>query len=264
MAAGVAALVHSIWTLDIMFSGLEVSLTADPINAIFRKFVAFLIAAAIDVGQIKTSAEIKEGQRSKWKFLTFFAFAGATYFLQWVYMIHHVPNLSVSAAIRPDWMWLVNLMKDASIWIIPALLPASTLLYTFSQKKSTEDLHLDEYRRKVALETAEYKQRSTNEIEALYAQLQKDREAWEAQKHLEAPVKPSIPAPEPIRQIASGQSPYTTIGDRIRASCPECDFVRDYDTIDKATNGLKSHRPYCKHSKTQIEIEVPSEDVEVG
>lgn len=258
--SGLAALIHSVWSLDVAFAGAEVSLATDPINAVFRKFVAFLIASAIDVGQIKTSMEIKEGQRSKSKYFAFFSFAFATYLLQFYYMSHHTPNLSLAPGVREEWVWVVKLISDACIWVIPALLPASTLLYTFSQKKPEADMWADH--RKDEMER-QFKAQELH-LEQLRANALAEIEAMKVARLAEVKeVRTPLPQPTPIPQITSGQdSPYGGLGNgRIRVTCPNCtNFVKDYDNIDKASSGLRSHGPYCKHNRqSPVVIESPSE-----
>ena len=127
---GLAALAHSTWALATLFAGEE------PVQFTVAWFAwlipALLIAFALDVGQIVTSAEIRAGQKRMVKYVTFAVFALATYFLQWLYMVHHVPLLELSEGVRSEWAFAVTLLRDCSIWVIPALLPLSTLLYTFS------------------------------------------------------------------------------------------------------------------------------------
>lgn len=135
-ATGLAALSHSTWALATLFAGKE------PEQFTFAWFSwlapALLIAFALDVGQIVTSAEIRAGQRTITKYFTFGIFAIATYFLQWLYIIHHIPALELSQGVRGEWHNVVLLLRDCAIWIIPALLPLSTLLYTFSSQAEND------------------------------------------------------------------------------------------------------------------------------
>lgn len=130
-ATGLAALVHSTWSLGTLFSGVQ------PTAQLSVEFIgwivpAFLIAFALDVGQIVTSAEIRGGQKTRMKYATFAVFAVATYYLQWLYIAHHMPNMELAKGVRETWSAFATVLRDAAIWIIPALLPLSTLLYTFS------------------------------------------------------------------------------------------------------------------------------------
>jgi hypothetical protein len=130
-STGLAALVHSTWSLGTLFAGNEPYPQFTP-TWFAWVIPAFLIAFAMDVGQVVTSAEIRAGNRTKTKYLTFAVFAAATYYLQWLYIAHHMPALALADGVRADSIAVVAGIRDAAIWIIPALLPLSTLLYTFS------------------------------------------------------------------------------------------------------------------------------------
>lgn len=60
-ATGLAALVHSTWALGTLFAGEQPD-SNDPLQFAFWLLPALLIAFALDVGQIATSAEIRAGQ----------------------------------------------------------------------------------------------------------------------------------------------------------------------------------------------------------
>lgn len=133
LATGLAALVHSTWSLGTLFAGLQPDIHSDGlVPYMFWLVPALLIAFALDVGQISTSAELREGHRTRARYLTFIIFAVATYYLQWTYMIHHMPALTLAAGVRESWGSVATLLRDAAIWIVPALLPLSTTLYTLS------------------------------------------------------------------------------------------------------------------------------------
>jgi hypothetical protein len=134
-ATGAAALVHSTWSLGTLMSGNQ------PIADFSISFVgwlvpALLIAFALDIGQIVTSAKIRHDGLTASRAVTFGIFAFATYYLQLLYCIHHVPSLVLADGVRGEWQGAVTLIRDASIWIIPMLLPLSTLLYTLSGKQN--------------------------------------------------------------------------------------------------------------------------------
>lgn len=145
---GLAALLHSTWSIGTLFSGVQPEPTIDLINRFpeaiqFLGWIvpAFLIALSLDIGQVKTASEIKDGQRHKSKLLTFAVFAIATYYLQWFYLTEHTPTLVASSGIREEWRWSVQLLRDLSLWIIPLLLPLSTIMYTFSDRDPTAVLN---------------------------------------------------------------------------------------------------------------------------
>lgn len=136
VSTGLAAFVHSTWALGTLFAGRQPEAAA---NWQFIGWIvpAALIAFALDVGQIATAAEIRAGQRTKAKFATFIIFAVATYYLQWLYMAHHMPALQLSQGVQ-RWQGVPVFLRDAAIWIIPALLPLSTALYTLSTAATEE------------------------------------------------------------------------------------------------------------------------------
>jgi hypothetical protein len=137
-ATALAAFIHTTWGAATLFSGLGPQMDLDRPETIatwlWWVLPGALIAFALDVGQIATSAEIRAGHHNKGKYITFTVFAIATYFLQWLYMAHHMPALPLSDGVRQEWTGIAQLMRDAALWFIPALLPASTIAYTFSNK----------------------------------------------------------------------------------------------------------------------------------
>jgi hypothetical protein len=129
-ATGLAALIHSTWSIGTLFTGNEPTLWSGAWWA--WMIPAFLIAFSLDIGQIVTSAEIRHGKRTFSKYVTFFTFAIATYFLQWLYIMHHMPEIALSDGVRDQWSGTAMLIRDLSLWIAPLLLPLLTFLYTLS------------------------------------------------------------------------------------------------------------------------------------
>lgn len=133
-ATGIAALIHSTWSLGTLFTGEQPDPSTNMLGFLGWIIPALLIAFALDIGQIFTSAEIRKGDTRKIKYVTFGIFAVATYYLQWLYMAHHIPLLSLESGIRTEWLPQVTLLRDMAIWIVPAFMPLSTALYTISQQ----------------------------------------------------------------------------------------------------------------------------------
>lgn len=131
-ATGAAALLHSTWALATLFAGEQPETTLHLVGWLIP---ALLIAFALDVGQIATSAEIREQGLTLARATTFVVFSAATYYLQWLYIAHHMPALELAAGISAIAQPTALSMRDAALWVIPALLPLSTLLYTFSGGK---------------------------------------------------------------------------------------------------------------------------------
>lgn len=133
VATGVAALVHSTWSLGTLFAGPQPDpRTGELLNYIMWVTPALLIAFALDIGQIATSVDIRAGHRTRAKYATFIVLAAATYYLQWLYISHHMPLLALAPGVRDSWGGMATLIRDAAIWIVPMLLPLSTTLYTMS------------------------------------------------------------------------------------------------------------------------------------
>lgn len=199
---GLAALVHSTWSLATLFAGSE----PDPqftVEWFAWVIPAFLIAFALDVGQINTSAEIRAGQRTTIKYVTFGVFAVGTYYLQWLYIAHHMPLLELARGVRMEWSGITGLLRDAAIWIIPAILPLSTLLYTFSgghEVAQPEIVQVEELRR-VEVKTLD--------------------------KALPQPGQLAIRLQDVDSHVAT---------------CPACGWTREYDNPKSAIKGLATHQ----------------------
>lgn len=131
---GIAALVHSTWSLGTMFSGIA----PDDNWLAYAGWVlpAFFVAFAMDIGQISTSAAIRHNGLTWQRALAFFVFSIATYYLQFLYIAHHMPALDIALGISAAHHPAVQTARDAAIWILPLLLPLSTMLYTISDGDS--------------------------------------------------------------------------------------------------------------------------------
>jgi hypothetical protein len=134
LATALSALIHSTWVLSVMFGGYPPKWGIDSVSLLkvaYWLVPGFLIAVAMDVGQVSTAISIRRRPTVS-KAITFATFAVATYYLQWLYMLFHMPALPVSAAVSDAQSWLIIPLKNLSLWIIPLLLPLSTVLYTLS------------------------------------------------------------------------------------------------------------------------------------
>lgn len=204
-ATGLAAFVHSTWALGTLFGGKP------PIMAISLEFAywlipAMLIAFALDIGQVVTSVEIRAGNRTKAKYVTFAVFAVANYFLQWLYMAHHMPALELASGVRDSWGGAVQLIRDGSLWVIPSFLPLSTLLYTLSG-----DPH--------------------NHVEV---------------SHNHVGEAPLITLPEMgLVPVSANIIIEPTIEDDQLIECPSCDWSGVYATQKQAAQALRAHKVHC-------------------
>lgn len=139
-ATGLAALVHSTWSLGTMFSGEQPAVETITTAIGYIHFAgwiipALLIAFALDVGQIITSHEIRTRGMTIARGMTFAVFSVATYYLQWLYIAHHMPLVELASGISSVHLAAAVQLRDFGLWAMPALLPAATLLYTFSSER---------------------------------------------------------------------------------------------------------------------------------
>jgi hypothetical protein len=135
---GIAALVHSTWSLGTMFSGKAPNWPSwDYVGWVLP---AFFVAFAMDIGQISTSAAIRHNGLTWQRAVTFFVFALATYYLQFLYIAHHLPLLALASGISDTHRDLVKTSVDAAIWILPLFLPLATMLYTISDGDNREPI----------------------------------------------------------------------------------------------------------------------------
>lgn len=229
MATGVAALVHSTWSLGTLFSGKQP--TADiSIEFIGWLAPAFLIAFALDVGQIATSAEIRAGNRTRAKYATFAVFAVATYYLQWLYIAHHMPALELAGGVRGEWSGLATLVRDAAVWIIPAFLPLSTLMYTFS----SDHAHVAAVTAPVMPVQVEMPIRK-----GLPAPEEIDLSDDEVEMPADSPEV--FPLPDLIRHLKTNVTTIETSEGHDTAHCPSCGWTKEYSSPSAARRGLSTH-----------------------
>lgn len=212
IATGFAALLHSTWALAVMFNRHEPVLWSGDWWA--WVIPAFVFAFAIDAGQIATSVELRRGERTRAKYATFAALAAATYFLQWWYLVHHMPLQELADGVRGEWREAAALMSDSALWIVPGLLPLTTILYTFS-----------------------------------YAQPKRIPQRKVAQT-VESPVASEIAVPAVLR-VANVEPAKLPAGEYV-VQCPQCEWHKAYETQRGATNALVAHRRH-RHSKVRID-----------
>lgn len=236
-ATGAAAFLHSTWTLQMMFSGRILNLGAPFLEWAGANIPAALLAFAIDVGQIKTSADIRRGNANAGKFLTFAVLALATYYLQWIYMMHHAPALALGAGVRADLRETAAAMRDAAIFIIPALLPLSTLLYTMSNANAHAiDLRKLFQRAKHSAATAER------------AQARSIRAAFQARTAFAPSGRTSGTFTDELADAVreNGDETYTGV-------CPLCGFETEPKPSERnAKAALSAHKRYCDGALSQV------------
>jgi hypothetical protein len=217
-ATGLAALIHSTWSLGTLFAGNA------PAMGSWEWWgwiiPAFLIAFAMDVGQISTSAQIRDKGMNFSRGVTFMVFAFATYYLQWLYIAHHMPALALAEGISDIHRPFALALRDAGMWIIPALLPLSTLLYTFSSDHKA--------------------QATAPKQEAQPAVVIVDSQSSAILPPNDA-ITPHLP-PSNAETMAEEWEPLARPQEPFVAKCEHCDWEREYTSEAARNRGLNMHR----------------------
>jgi len=222
-ATSIAMFVHSTWTFNTLFAGEQPVL--DGTLAAWVPYLLWvtpgaLIAAAIDIGQVQTSSKLMRA--SGWTrrialSVTFVVLAIAGYYLQWFHLVHHMPALSFGEGLAPATQDAVRTARDAAIYIIPALLPISTILYTMS-------------------EIGEHSEPGTPAV----PMIQIDRVNTE---NALAPVKSDFAELPERLQADEDITEYT-------AECDACGWTKEYDNAESARRGLATH--LSRHCTAQV------------
>lgn len=236
-ATGMAALMHSTWSLAMMFSGGIPDPQTQAVAWLGVVVPAFLLAFAIDVGQIKTSADIRRGNANAGKKLTFFVLALATYYLQWIFMVHHAPALNLGEGVRLDWRPGVTALRDLAIFVVPALLPISTFLYTVSNAdaRALDVRHL-------------FSRAKQPTAKAEREQVRAIREAVRMQPALAPTGKTSGVFTDELADAVHENADETYTG-----VCPWCEYATEPKPSERAAKAaLSAHKRHCDGALMQI------------
>ena len=137
VAVSLAAAIHSSWSFSTLFTGLEPHPQFS--SAWFAWIVpGVMLAFSVDIGLLSLANQIRLGQRTRGRLLAFAVLCGAMGFLQFLYIAAHMPEVHLGAGVRGDWVGLVSLLRDASIWVLPLLLPTALILFAFSENEVKE------------------------------------------------------------------------------------------------------------------------------
>lgn len=125
---GLAALPHSVWSFSIIFNGREPAFGPAWFGWIFA---GAMLGIAVDAGQIVISIQIARGERTVARYIAFGVLTLATFYLQWLFASAHVSHIGIGEGVNQNAVPFVGGLQDAGMWIIPAMLPIATLIYTF-------------------------------------------------------------------------------------------------------------------------------------
>lgn len=221
-AAGLAAFIHSTWSFAVIMSGALPTLPTYGeswthfaefgLTLVYKLLPAALMAYAIDVGQIEAAEKIREGNNSYTNLFAFTITALFTFYLQFLFMIHHMPSLVVSPGAAPAAATFGVHVRDAAIWVMPALLPLSLIIRMTSDAEAQP-------RPKI--------------LDGDYT------EAPETSESLELQVRGGS-------MLAIDQK---SLQDAFPAACPYCEWEDEYLTSKDATFALNQH-VLASHSTT--------------
>lgn len=132
IGTGAFAFLHSTWAIATFFSGPEPDRVANGVQWGLWLAEGCIFAGVMDIGQVVTAMLIRAGKNTRGYKLTFAVFALATYITQFLYIIAHVPLVPIAAGVAEQYLPVAKFVRDATIFVLPAMLPVSTTLYTFS------------------------------------------------------------------------------------------------------------------------------------
>lgn len=210
---GLAALPHSLWSSSTIMQGTEPAFPS--YHWLAWAVSGLLLGIALDAGLIVISIQIAAGERTRARYIAFGVLTVIQFYLQWYYAAAHVPLTQLGVGINSQAMSAAIGLRDAGVWIVPSLLPATILIYTFGYPA-----------RKKARNTATITQTKTSvKIEM----------PGNAEPEPSAIASANLPAIE-----AGSQSAETYV-----AKCDDCDWLRSYPAKRSATNALVAHRKHA-------------------
>lgn len=139
-----AALPHTVWTIGTYTAGIQPEAFGDWSNLV--RAVAWLLpplafGIAFDIGQVVTAGEIRNGNRSQWLVRTFYALSVFSYISQLLYAMHHYPKLDIGNGAAPLVTSIGSFISQCAVFVLPALLPAATVLYTMAYHQAPQEIN---------------------------------------------------------------------------------------------------------------------------
>jgi len=136
-STSVAALVHSTWSLCTFMGGDQ---PAELLHLLGWLAPGFLLAFSLDVGLLWTAVSINRKEGGKGMYAAMGVLLLAMFYLQWLYMAIHLPEVNLGAGVRQQWIDAISFGRDLSLFVIPALLPISVGLFTFSRRDTHQTI----------------------------------------------------------------------------------------------------------------------------
>lgn len=144
---GVAAFIHSTWTVATFSGGIAPAVNVSDLGTGIVSVLAWLwwvipgalAAFALEVGQVVTARQIQHNIGRKIRVLnlsinvktiTFLILSAATYLLQLTYLLHHFPSIPLAAGLSEASQQRGIVVKEFVTWGMPLLLPLAMLMFT--------------------------------------------------------------------------------------------------------------------------------------
>jgi hypothetical protein len=191
-----------------MFNGVEPAIVdaSSFLNWLWWVLPGALFAVSLDVGQIASAASIRRGSKTKIavaaKVVTFAIMAFFSYALQLIYLLHHVPAISLGSGLSLASQDAAHSVFEVCYWLLPGMLPLSIVLFTATDAISFE------------------------------------RESGAATQILEPSVALALVVDRPGEQWAVEKAERH----EVECDEPDCEWAGVYDTARGANNALSAHK----------------------
>jgi len=150
-----------------------------------------------------------------------------------------MPQVDLAAGVRQSWSDAASLIRDAALWFIPALLPLSTALYTFSHMDIVTD-----NRGHDSVTPEPLRNMTGHSAEPLPAIAQPSRQALPESIAEPLPAEDDTPLGMPVTLPLE---PVST-AEMLRPfsfTCPDCGFSNTYTTEAGRAQGKRAHDRHC-------------------
>jgi hypothetical protein len=246
LGTSIAAFVHSTWSIGVMFGGepphWDAGNWASWVRWAYWLIPAALVAFSLDIGQVAVSREIRNGNRSFGMYGTLLILAVAGYYMQFFYMIHHMPALELGAGVYTTGFAgaTVLFLRNAVVWIGPAFLPALNTMYTLGSKPSD---HVAEQKTTVIEESP-----VIIPDRAVLLQSNLSDQAPE-QPVITANLQPvSAILSTPVQELLQSEPVFT-------ATCPACGWTKTgYHSDLNAQRALNAHARVCSIAHPELQV----------
>lgn len=127
----VAAIVHSAWSINSVFSGHEPTpmYSSDWWGWYLP---GFLMALTIDVGLIQFIFKLQRGARDRALIVGYLLLCALMAFGQFIYVASHMADIVPSAGVASYDLTLTNALIKAALYVYPLALPVVSAIYAFS------------------------------------------------------------------------------------------------------------------------------------